>query len=396
LKTSAKNIKRSKFIGLETISFILRPIHTSLISLLIIRLFDIDLWGKFVVFLVGVELLTTLLNWGQKPFLIRAFSLKPSDIGDCWGKTTYSRISILILIVFLLWLIPVFQPYFFPLLLWTSFKWFSFLFDSIIQFYRKYWWSISAEIVAISSAVLSVFFFSEEMNLEVLIYIFAFSAIAKFIVLSPLLREWKVPSLSITGIKKDLQLSFPFFALSIAGLVQTKGDLYVAAYLLPEQDLAAYQVIIGFLLLGQTFSAIILGPFQKNIYRWQGNDFSSLKKLYLKIGFISTVLLSIGLYFGLQYIYLIDLNLWHLLLFFAYLFPLYTYLIESQILLKHKNEKQLLHYNLIAAVCNIVIGLLLVSWYGIFGALLSGIICRLVLAKLVVGRSKIIRNGSDI
>lgn len=395
MKKHSKTIQRSKFVGLETINFLLRPIHTSLVSLLIIRLFDAELWGSFVVFLVGIELLTNLTSWGQKPFLLREFSLSPNTIGEQWSKAALARLPLLIVVAISLWLIPSFQIFILPLLLWVFLKWFSSLFEPIIQFHRKYSWSILAELAAITTAVSFLVFFSEEMELVEIIYLFVLSTGVKCLVLVPLLGEWKFASFSGKALRTELLLAFPFFALSIAGLLQTKGDLYVVTYLLSKVELANYQVIVSFLILGQSFSAILLGPFQKNIYRWQSNNIQPLKRIYLQIGFVATIFFSIALYYGLKYLYLIQLSIGYITLFFAYLYPLYIYFIESQILLKHRNEKQLLLYNVIAAVCNIVISLVLVSMYGMVGALLGGIACRLILAKLVVNRSKKILNDKD-
>lgn len=388
MKKTKKAIKRGGFVGLEGLNFVLKPLHSSLISLLIIRLFSVDLWGQFVVFLVAVELMVSLLNWGQKPFLLREFSLRPNKIGLSWSTAIIARIPILGVIFLLLVIIPNFQAYILPLLIWVSFRWFSQLFESIIQFHRKYQWSIVAEIVALAMAACSIYFYSAELNIEQLLYVFAFSSIGRFLVLLPLFSNWKRPSFSEKILKKELLLSLPFFALALSGLLLSKGDLYVVTYYLQEQELASYQVMVGFLILGQTASSIILGPFLKNIYRWQGNDVAKLKKLYLKIGLLVTSIFSVALYFGLQFLYLIPLNGWHLLLFFAYLFPLYFYLIESQLLLKHKKEKRLLSYGFVAAFTNIAMSLLLVSVFGIYGALISGIIGRLVFAGLVVKRLK--------
>lgn len=393
MKANSRTIKRTKYVGFEAINFVLRPLHTSLISLLVIRLFSVDLWGEFVLFLVSIELFTTVLNWGQKPFLLREFSLKPNEISKYWSRAVYSRIPLLLLSLLTLGVVPMLQAYFLPLLLWVVFKWLSSLFEAFIQFHRKYSWSISAEITALLAALICIWFFAEEMTLERLIYVFSFSAIIKLIVLLPLIPKWEIPKFSIQEIKPELLFSLPFLALSIAGLLQTKGDLYVVTYFLQENKIANYQIIIGFLILAQTFSSIVLGPFLKNIYRWQGNNINKLKKLYLQIGFFTSVVFSIALYFILHHLYLVDLTCWHLLLFFAYIYPLYFYLIESQIILKHKKEKLLLQSTLIAALCNISLSLLLVPIFGIFGALASGIVCRLILAGLVVRHSKIIMNS---
>ncbi len=382
--------------GLEGINFVLKPLHTSLISLLIIRLFSVDLWGQFVVLLVAVELLTSLLNWGQKPFLLREFALHPRKIGSSWSTSIYARMPFLLLVFFLLAVIPQFQPYFLPLLLWVTFKWFSQLFESFIQFHRKYIWSIVAEIAALVTAASSINYFSDQLSLERLVYVFAFSSLSRFVVLTPLLRNWQRFAFSKLSFKKELLTSMPFFALSLSGLLLSKGDLYAVTYFLEEQLLASYQVMIGFLILGQTASSIMLGPFLKNIYRWQGNDIVKLKKLYLKIGFVATALFSLGLYFGLQHIYLISLNGWHLLLFFGYLYPLYFYLIESQMLIKHNKEKRLLTHGFIAAFSNIALSLFLVQHLGIYGALLSGIVGKVIFAVMVVNRFKITKLESEI
>ncbi|MGB0886684.1 MAG: polysaccharide biosynthesis C-terminal domain-containing protein [Vicingaceae bacterium] len=388
MKPNQKTIKRSKYIGLEAINFVLRPLHTSLVSLLIVRLFNVDLWGEFVFFLISAELVNTVLNWGQKPFLLREFSLKPNKINEYWSQAIYARIPLLFLAFILLSVTPVFRSYFIPLLLFIVFKWLGGLFESYIQFYRKYLWSISASVLGLLTALFCVYFFKNKMTLEVLIYIFSFSSFIQFITLLPLISKWKIPKISTNKIKTGLLLSLPFFALSIAGLVQTKGDLYIVTYFLKESQVANYQIIIGFLILAQTFSAIILGPFQKNIYRWRKKNTFKLKKLYLQIGFVVSIVFTVILYFVLNNLYLISLSIWHLPLFFAYLYPLYIYLIESQLLLKHKKEKLLLKDTLIAAFFNILTALFLVPFYGIYGALFSGIICRLILAGLVLHHSK--------
>ena len=393
MKANAKTIKLSKYVGLEAINFVLRPLQTSLISLLVIRLFNVDLWGEFVIFLVSIELFTTVLNWGQKPFLLREFALKPNEISKYWSRAVYARIPLLLLSLLLLFIIPMFRVYFLPLLLWVGFRWLGSFFEAFIQFHRKYLWSISAEVSALLVALFCIWFFDENMTLELLIYVFSFSAIIKLIILLPLVSVWKIPFFSIQEIKNELTLSFPFFALSITGLFQTKGDLYVVTYFLQEQEIAGYQITIGFLIVGQTFSAIVLGPFLKNIYRWQGTNIDKLKKLYLQIGFVISILFSVGLYFILHYLYLIELTAWYPLLFFAYLFPLYFYSIESQLLLKHRNEKQLLRYAFISVFCNIILSLILVPILGVPGALFSGIVCRLILAELVVRHSKIIMKS---
>ena len=389
-----KTLKRSKFIGLEAINFILKPLHTSLLSLVVIRMFGLDLWGGFVIFIVGVDLFSSFINWGQKPYLLRAFSLEPAKMEQQLGKTLISRVPLLLIAITAICILPQIKAYATPVAVWLTFKWLSLLFDSVIQYHRKYWNSIIAEVFAILVSLVGIYCYKDDFSENELVMIFAAASVVRLIALSPLLKNLKIKELSFAEIKKELLLALPFFGLTVAGLIQTKGDLFVVAYLLSDESLATYQVLISFLMICQTFSWIVLGPFQKNIYRINAESIQKIKSTYLKVGLGLSLLFSAALILVLNFIYLLNIPVWYSLLFFAYLFPLYYYLIETQTLLKNNGEKYLFRYNLVAAFVNITLSLVLVSFYGIIGALLSGIACRLILAKLVVSQSKRIKNVS--
>ncbi|MEQ8625206.1 MAG: polysaccharide biosynthesis C-terminal domain-containing protein [Vicingaceae bacterium] len=380
-------INRSKLIGLEGINFVLKPLHTSLVSLAVVRFFNLELWGALVAYLVVVELASNLLNWGQKPYLIRSFSLSPNSINKNWYEVIYSRFPLLFLVGITFFLLPEFRNYSAYLIIWVACKWFSQLFEPYLQYNRKYSWSIVAEFAAIVTAM-GILFLKPTIDLESLILIFACSSIVRFLFLLPLFPIKELPSFSLKKMKSQLFASFPFFALSIAGLIQTKGDLYVSAYLMNDMDLATYQVIIGFLLIGQAISWIVLGPFQKNIFRWQGKDIRKLKSLYLKIGISISSVFTLLLYFAITYIYLIKIELVLLIYFFIYLIVLYFYLIESQILLKNKKEKELLNFTLLAAGSNLFLSFVFIPFLGLKGALIGGIVGKVVLAILVVNKYK--------
>lgn len=385
---NSKTIKRSKFIGLEGLNFIIKPLHTSLISLVVIRFFDLKVWGGFVIFLVGIDLLSSFLNWGQKPYLLRSFSLSPAKMNVQLGKALIARIPLLFISLLLIFILQVFRQHLIFIFLWLLFKWLAMFLEPVIQYHRKYWNAILAEICAISIAFAGIYYFRENFSESQLIIVFAASAFIRCLILFPLFRNIKFKGFKVEEIKKELQLALPFFGLAIAGLLQTKGDLFAVTYLSNEKALATYQVLISFLLIGQTLSWIVLGPFQKNIYRINNESLKKIKSTYLKVGVVLTSIMSLVIFLIVKEVYQLEFPYWYIVFFFIYLFPLYFYLIEAQILLKHNGERTLLKYNLIAAIVNIVLSLIFVSFYGIAGALASGIICRLVLAKLVINKSK--------
>jgi len=388
MKPTPKTIKRTKFIGLEGLNFAIRPIHTSLISLLVIRLVDIELWGQFVFYLLTIEVITMVLNWGQRAYLMREFSLQPQHIGSLLSTTLLARVPLLIgaLLVLLIW--PDFRIYFSSLFLWLTFKWLANLFESLIKFNRTYWHSILAEAIAMCVAICYLLYHYQTVTMSEVIFAFALSSFARLIVLSPLLKNLTRIKFSWIALFSNLKVTLPIFAISIAALLQVKGDLYTATFMLDDIELAKYQVMISFLVLGQTIAWMILGPFQKNIYRWKESSLTELKRKYLILGILISSIFSVLLLFGLRIFYQIEIEFWYSILFFAYMLPLYFYLIESQLMLKLKQEKKLLKFSFFAAVVNICAAILLIQFFDIVGALISGILGSLLMGLLVVNNVK--------
>lgn len=392
MKPSSKTIKRTKFIGLEALNFAVRPIHTSLVSLLVIRLIDVALWGNFVFYLLSIELIAMILNWGQRAYLMREFSLQPQHIAHLLSVTLLARIPLFIGSILLIALVPDYRIYFLSLLVWLTFKWLANLFESVIKYNRTYLRSIIAEFFAMLSAIGYLLSQYNSVGIHEIIIAFAIASVVRFAVLSPLLKNLKVNTFTKSELKANLKVAFPLLLLSIAGLLQLKGDLYTATYLLDTTELAHYQVIVSFLILGQTVAWIILGPFQKNIYRWKEGNLKNLKKKYLLIGFLITSVFSLTLFLGLNLFYQIYLPYWYIFLFFTYVFPMYIYLIESQLLLKYKQENVLLKWSAISAGISIGLSFILIPLIGIVGAFISGIFCRLFLAQIIVKKASTILN----
>jgi O-antigen/teichoic acid export membrane protein len=388
MKPTPKTIKRTKFIGLEGLNFAIRPIHTSLISLLVIRLVDIELWGQFVFYLLTIEVITMVLNWGQRAYLMREFSLQPQHIGSLLSTTLLARVPLLIGALLVLLIGPDFRIYFSSLFLWLTFKWLANLFESLIKFNRTYWYSILAEVIAMCVAIGYLLYHYQTVTMSEVIFAFALSSFARLIVLSPILKNLTRIKFSWIALFSNLKVTLPIFAISIAALLQVKGDLYTATFMLDDIELAKYQVMISFLVLGQTIAWVILGPFQKNIYRWKESSLTALKRKYLVLGILISSVFSVLLLFGLRIFYKIEIEFWYSILFFAYVLPLYFYLIESQLMLKLKQEKKLLKFNFFVAVVNIGAAILLIQIFGIVGALISGILGSILMGFLVLNQVK--------
>ena len=64
--------------------------------------------------------------------------------------------------------------------------------------------------------------------------------------------------------------------------------------------------------------------------------------------------------------------------------PMYFYLIESYFLIKNGLERKVLCYTIIAAIIDVVLCFALIPLFELTGALYSGILSRIILARLIV------------
>lgn len=378
-----KGSKRIGYITLEAINHFLKPAFTSLLSLIVIRFSGEEVWGLFVPLLISIELLMTFLNWGQKPYLLRAFSLESAGISNAWYTALIARTILVIPAVLILFFLNL-SPFVMALCaLWILPRFFNQSLDPIIQYNRKYSVAIVSEVfsILVSCAIL---FIRSEIGLYTILYAVISGQLIKGVILSRI-----VPSLDGLKIHQGtlthyIIKAFPFVSLSLIGLIQAKVDLYIVAWLLPASDAAFYQVLSGFLVILQTVAFIVLAPFVKNIYRMNSSTLIKLKLKYTGIGLAITIVGSLIIAVVLQWLYLFEIKWVIIPLIMVYILPLFLYLIESQILLKHHQEGKLLAATSLSAIAGFIGCFFLIPEMGIIGALLGGIIARLVIVGMVL------------
>jgi O-antigen/teichoic acid export membrane protein len=382
--------KRVNWVILEGLTHTLKPLFTIAVSLLVIRWFaKAALWGTIVEYLVIAELAVALANWGLKPYLLKEFSLTPKNQSKLWYQAILARSGLLVMSLVLVVAIFSEKENLFVLLAIISVRWIIGLFDPLIQYSRKYILAFWSDTLGIVLAIIGLLYF-KPLSLNITLNILLFSYLIRLLPLAPLIPKYVRNELF--PVYTELKRSFPFWALGMAGLIQAKGDLYVVTYYLPKTDIAFYQVLIGFLILAQTGAAIIMGPFQKNIYRIKIHRITKLKQQYFALGILVTLLTSIAIFIAIKYIYGFNEEWYVMGMVFLYLIPLYAYLLESQFLLKANLEHKLLQYTISSGVVNLAFSFALVPVFGIYGALLSGIICRVVLVALVVNKFRILQK----
>ncbi|MBI5566993.1 MAG: hypothetical protein HY870_18995, partial [Chloroflexi bacterium] len=59
---------------------LLLPLLNPLISIFVVRLASIELWGEYVALLIGLQLAAHIIGWGNKDYLLRQFSFSPARL----------------------------------------------------------------------------------------------------------------------------------------------------------------------------------------------------------------------------------------------------------------------------------------------------------------------------
>ncbi len=377
-----KTLTRLRFISQESLNYVSKASFTSIISLIVIRFSSDVIWGKFVPFLIGIEFALTILNWGQKTYLVRSFSLESFNIFNSWSISFWSRLILFIPVLVLLGFMPYSIEIIAYCTVWMCIRYFTNSIEPVIQYSRKYVTSIISEVLALVVAVIILLLF-QEITLTLLFKAMLISNLSKALVLATILPQGELNLPKWKEIKSFLISAFPFFLLGLVGLLQSKVDLYVVSWLMPETQVAFYQVLVGFLIILQTSAFVIIGPFQKNIYRMSSGSLRQVKHKFLGLGIVIVSCGSIVAIIILKWLYLFKVSYFLAPMIVLYVLPTFWYMVESQVLIKHNH----LYYLSAAAVLSTMLGAIIIYFtipsYGVVGALTGGIISRLVFMTLI-------------
>lgn len=365
----------------------LSPLLSILFSYLIVNYFSKDLWGEFVRYLMFFYIVTIILNWGNKMYLLRGFSKNPKDLVTIFQEYFFVRIPILILVIIIL--LFTFDPEeWVSLTLWTLSVFIYNSFIPIIFYFRDFGKQIFIELLGYAALLLLIYFNHEELDLELLIKYYSIHLIIKTILVILIYS-------SFLNIKKFqiklslLKFGFPFLILALTGFLQSKIDLYTLSFFSENIQLGEYQIISGFFVFSQSIPSIILLPYLKNIYRMKSFSLKKIKQLIIKFGILITIIITIIIDSILNYFFGIKLTLVDLIFAFFIGFPSYIYIIHVFYLFKIESEKTVVKICVIGLAINFLLSFILLPLdFEIRGALIANA-CAQILVTFFYLRNKI-------
>lgn len=332
-------------------------------------------WGEISGLILLIFFFNFVGNWGNKEFLIRAFSENPAQIKSLFLNNVIARLILLVLPI------SLFFYYSFEIgltcfaLVLVRFVYNSF--ESLIVYHQKFKIHLIAETLGFLVLLFGILW-KDEFDLSFFLWIYFYSSLIKAIVLFWIFKPLSAPF----SLKFDwtiLKVTAPFFLISLAGWLHSKIDLYIVDFHLSSAKFAEYQILIGAFLLLDTLPALLVQPFTKHIYRTDPKTIANLRKLLKIIGIPVVLIGSFGIYLLIDNFTTIEFSKTTYLIMGIGAIPPYLYMIDIFILYRQKKEKLIMRLGFIGAAINLTVGLVFVPIYGILGAAIAVAASKLIM-----------------
>ncbi len=376
-----KTLNRIKFISSNALRQILVSVFGMIIPFMVIQYSSKEIWGEFVSILLYTLFAIQIINWGNKEYLLRKFSLEPNKIIFCFSKNIFTRLPLLLFF-------SVVGFFYFQLeygifiFLWLFGRLCIHSTEVLIIYEKKFNTSLIIESLCFAIFCLTFFVFKSEINLKAVLIFYSFYQLFKGLCYYILFKDF----ISLDYFEIDLNYyksSFWFFLLSIFGFLASKIDVYIIELFGNKIVTSEYQIINSLLVFVMSSSAFIYVPFVKNIYRNNELLLLKSKKILAFLGLIIVPISLVIIYFILSYFLNLQLSIWFYLIAFFYVYPSFIYGLEIVNLFKQQQEKKVVLFLFFGTIANSLLSALFLHFnYGINDALFGSAIAQLLVLIL--------------
>jgi len=395
----AKFRKRAGAVIANSVNSLLLPVFNIVISYLVIRFASIDLWGEFVYWLIIVPLGVHVVSWGNKEYLLRAFSFNPAQIAKTWQTSLISRSGLFVLLCVALVFTGASSGQSLLLILWSLGLVLFQSYEVFVVYKKDFLFAALVEAITLTLLVVGIINLGADITSNWLIFLFGLAYLLKAGLY--LLRYHRLtlpPEINLAWLTdrfefKYFSLAFPFFLLGFSGMLQSRIDLYAVNIFLPKSQVGQYQVFINLMIYLQSVSAFILIPFVKSIYRLGYTSIQRISVRLFGLGLLMLLPALVLVQLMLAYIYQFTLSPYFLVAGGLFVLPIYFYLPIIYALYKADQQLTVLKINIIGAGLNFGLNLLLLPSIGMIGAVIASAISQWVMLAAYLMQHKGLRDG---
>ena len=364
--------QKLKKIGLNSLRGFLSPVFNFLITTIGISQFGKENWGSLIHVFLWIFLISFVINWGNRDFLIRKYSANPAKIETSFFSNFFSRSLLLVIaaVFFFFFPLPVAIVSITLVFLMHSYN----SLESLIVYQQKFEIQLWAETIGFLSIILGLFYF-QIFTVTTFISMYCIAFVLKIILVLTRI-DWRKKAFKITFSIDEFKESMLFFLLGLTGLLSSRIDLYIVNSIVSNKIISEYQLLTSAFLMLQSASSLIITTINKQLYRLRETTFEKVKNILHKLALPIVAVGSFGIWVLLEKF--VNLGVDWKVYFVAGLaaIPSFFYALPVMNLYKKKCEKKVLFANLITIGCNILITVLLLAKFGIQGAIASACISQ--------------------
>lgn len=370
-RRAARHRRRLGAVATHSLNGLLLPVFNVLVSLLVIRQTSAAVWGEFVQVLLVVQLGVHIVNWGNKEYLLRAFSRQPGELGRLWQTAFFTRWLLfpVFMAVMALWGWPA---AWLPMIwVWAAGLVVAQSFEALVLFRRAFVFALVVELAAVVALVAGVLVLGSQVTAGGLVALFAVTQAGKA---AAFLLYFRASVLTRRRGRIDpawFGLAFPFYLLGFTGMLQSRVDLYSVSALMTPADVGRYQVLTGLLLTIQAMANFILLPFVKTVYRLKTAVIFKISWRLFGLGLLLVPPALVVAGWLLRHLYHFDISILLLVVGGLYVLPIYFTLPIIYALYKADRQREVLYVNLANIGLDLGLNILWIPRWGLLGALLS-------------------------
>lgn len=375
-----KIFDRIKSVFGNSFALAIPSVSNLLLSLLIIRLYPAEWWGKIVEMQIIYYLAINFTAWGNKEYLLREFSNNSAKIKSIWSGSFNLRFVYVLLPVCIGLIIYDHSVSGIYLLAWIVLRHIQQSFEVIATFEKKFNPIVFSEIASLVFIVATLIFF-KELSFETILLFITISYLIRTLIVMIIFGKYFSFSSEIKF--ATLAASFTFMLLVFTNIGQSKTDMMVLNMLMDKTDLAKYGVITIFILLSRNITSFIVYPFVKNIYRLNKASMKLLSIEFLKYGFLITLAGVLFQFIMLHYFYHFQFPLTLYILTFICVLPSFWYTPIVFFLFKENKQSKVIFVNIFGILINVFASFIFIKPYGITGGLIAMAISQLFMLAMV-------------
>lgn len=329
-----------------------------------------DNWGEIAGLILVFFLFNFVANWGNKDYLIRAYSIRPQAISSLFFESITSRGVFLLLALSLFIYYPASVAGLGVLIIFCRYIYSSY--ESLIIYHQKFKTQFFAEFLGFI-IVLGAILLNDQFSIHYFLLAYLVASFVKtlyIIIAFKSMLTWQRTPITLNLIAATI----PFFLISLSGWLHSRIDLYLVEFNLSPAHLSKYQILVGAFLMFDAASAFAVQPFSKHIYRLNPQTLDKMRRLLRLIGIPAVLVGSFSIYLFLTFMAKIEFDRSIYLIMTLGSIPPFFYMVDILILYREKREKEIMSLGFIGAGVNLVLCLVLIPTFGILGAVI-GVCC---------------------